>query len=94
MKMLMIIIDNRRKEELELVLRRAGVEGYTQIPDVYGFGTTGEKMGSAVAPGSNSILFVLLDEAGLQELMDTIRRYCAECSQHIRMLHWDAVVEM
>lgn len=93
-KMLMVIVDDRRKEELELVLRKAGVEGYTEIPQVHGFGRTGEKMGSAVAPETNSIIFVLVGADRLAGLVETIKSYCAACSQHIRMLHWDVVHDM
>jgi len=94
MKMLMVIIDNRRKEELELLLRRAGVEGYTEIPNVHGFGTSGEKMGSAVAPGTNSIIFVLTDGERLPKLIETIQGYCQACREHIRLLHWDVAAAM
>lgn len=93
-KLLMVIVDDRRKEELELVLRKAGVEGYTEIPRVHGFGTTGEKMGSAVAPDTNSIIFVLTDDERLGGVVETIKHYCSACSQHIRMMHWDVTHEM
>ena len=94
MKMLMAIIDGRRKEELEILLRREGVAGFTEIPDVHGFGSSGERMDSAVHPGTSAVVLVLLEAARLEGVTAALREYCAECSEHIRLLHWDVSVEI
>ena len=45
MKMVMIVVDEARKEELEVVLERAGVAGYTELSRASGRGTTGPRLG-------------------------------------------------
>lgn len=88
MRMLMIILNTQVREELEILLRREGVEGYTEIPDVLGLGSTGARMGSAVHPETSSMIMVLLEEPKLEKLLRTIDEYCAECKQHLKMVHW------
>ncbi len=94
MKMLMAIIDSSKKEELERVLKREGISGFTEIPNANGFGSTGMKMDSAVFPGSSAVIYALLDDDQLASIASTIKGYCAECSQHMRLLHWDVTVEI
>jgi nitrogen regulatory protein PII len=94
MKMLMVIIDNRKKEELEIVLQRHGVNGFTEIPEVHGFGSTGLKMGSAAFPESSAIIFAVIDDETCCRVVETIKEFCAQCAEHIKLLHWDVAVEM
>ena len=44
MKLLMIIVDSSHKEELEVLLKRQQVTGYTEIPNTHGVGETGIRM--------------------------------------------------
>lgn len=94
MKMLMAIIDNRRKEELETLLRHQGVDGFTEIPEVHGFGSTGARMASAAFPGSSAIIYAVIDDETCCRIIDTIKEFCAECAEHIKLLHWDVTEEM
>jgi nitrogen regulatory protein PII len=94
MKMLMAIVDSNRKEEFEIVLRNQGIKGYTEIPEVNGFGSTGMRMSSLVHPGSSAIIYALLEENELTSVVDKIKEFCAECSQHLKLMHWDVQVEM
>jgi uncharacterized protein YaaQ len=94
MKMLMAIIDSSKKEELESVLKREGITGFTEIPNANGFGSTGMKMGSAAFPGSSAVIYALLEEEILERVASTIKSYCSECTQHMRLLHWDVTVEI
>jgi nitrogen regulatory protein PII len=94
MKMLMAIIDSSRKEELELVLQRAGVQGWTEIPHVRGMGSTGPRLESAAHPGSSAIIQTLVEDEKLQPLVEVILSYCGQCSEHIKLLHWDVTMVM
>jgi nitrogen regulatory protein PII len=69
MKMLMAIVDNRRKEELELVLQKEGVHGWTEIPHVRGLGSTGPRLDSAAYPESSAIIHVLVENADADGLL-------------------------
>ncbi|MBU0690763.1 hypothetical protein KKH18_03010 [bacterium] len=88
MRMLMIILNSKVREEMEILLQREGVEGFTEVPDVLGLGSTGARMGSAVHPETSSMIMVLLEEAKLNKLLSTIDEYCTDCQQHIKMVHW------
>jgi nitrogen regulatory protein PII len=94
MKMLMAIIDNRRRVELELVLQKAGVTGWTEIPEVHGMGTTGPRLDSAAHPGSSAIIQALIEDRQLEGVVETIRHYCDQCREHIKLLHWDVTMSM
>lgn len=88
MKMLMIIVESRYKERLEATLSERRVVGYTEIPTVYGSGTTGMRLGSSAFPETSSIIFTVVEEPKVQELLDAIDESCAECRQAMRMLVW------
>jgi nitrogen regulatory protein PII len=88
MKMLMIIANSKVREELEILLKREGVTGYTEVPDVHGLGSSGPRMGSVVHPDTSSMILVLLEDAKVKQLTQTIRDYCSDCAEHIRIAHW------
>ena len=94
MKLLMAIVDDGHKEELELLLQREGVAGWTEIPHVRGVGSTGPRLESAAYPGSSAVIQVLLEEERLTALLETIQRYCGQCRQHVKLLHWDVTMVM
>jgi len=94
MKMLMAIIDDRRKEELELLLQREGVTGWSEIPHVRGTGGTGPRLGSAAFPGASAMIQVLVEDERLPLLVGVIKSYCDQCREHIKLLHWDVTVEL
>jgi hypothetical protein len=88
MRMLMMIANSKVREELEILLRREGVQGYTEVPEVLGVGSTGTRMGSAVYPETSSMIMVLIEETRLKKLLVSIREHCEECAEHIRMVYW------
>ena len=90
MKLLMMIIDETHKEELEVLLQRAGVEGYTEIPHAFGLGTTGQRLGSRAYPKTSAIIFTLVEEERLQALRDQVRAYCHDCGEKLKMFAWNA----
>jgi hypothetical protein len=89
MKMLMIIVDSSHKEELEVLLNRNEIVGYTEIPQVHGVGESGVRMGSRAFPKTSSIVFTVLPADRLQPLVDDIKRYCAECMKKMKMIVWN-----
>lgn len=90
MKLLMMIIDEARKEELEVLLRRAGVEGYTEIPHTLGLGTTGQRLGSRAYPKTSAIIFTLVEEARVDALREQVQAYCTDCGEKLKMFVWTA----
>ena len=92
MKMLMIIIDERKKEELEIFLERSGVEGYTEIPRALGVGASGRRLGSSAFPRTSAVLFTMLSEEALARLMRGVDDFCATCGEKLRTVSWDVEV--
>lgn len=89
MKLLMIIVDESKKEELEVMLNRVGVEGYTEIPRVVGVGTTGPRLGSRAFPKTSAVIFTVLQAATLDKLLSVLREFCSECGEKLKLVSWD-----
>ena len=88
MKLLMIIVDSGHKEELEVLLKRQNVTGYTEIPNAHGVGETGIRMGSRAHPRTSSIFFTVLESEQVDSLREDIAGYCESCGEHMKMVVW------
>jgi uncharacterized protein YaaQ len=89
MKLLMIIVDESKKEELEVLLNHVGVAGYTEIPRVVGVGTTGPRLGSRAFPKTSAVIFTILEEQTLEKLVSALREFCRECGEKLKLVAWD-----
>jgi hypothetical protein len=89
-KLLMLVVEESRKEEMEVFLDRAGVLGYTEIPHALGVGATGPRLGSRAFPKTSAVIFTVLEEGALDRVVEGIRGYCGECGDRLKMLVWDA----
>lgn len=92
MKMLMIIIDESKKEELEVFLNHAGVEGYTELSHAAGVGATGKRLGSGAFPKTSAVVFTVLSEAAVAQLKKGVDEFCANCGEKLKMISWDVDV--
>ena len=88
MQMLMIIVQSDHKERLEAALSERHVLGYTEIPTVYGMGKTGPRLGSRAFPESSSIIFTVVEDGKVDELLGAIDASCAGCRSAMRMIVW------
>ena len=88
MKLLMIIVESEHKEELEVLLNRNHVIGYTEIPQAHGVGTTGVRMGSRAFPATSSIIFTVIPADQVDKLTEDIRNYCEACMKKMKMIVW------
>jgi hypothetical protein len=88
MKLLMIILDSTYKEELEVLLRRNAVLGYTEIPNAHGVGESGIRMGSRAFPKTSSVFFSVLPGEQVGKLKADIEAYCAACAKRMKMIVW------
>ena len=88
MKLLMLIVDEEKKEELEVFLNRAGVLGYTELPRAVGLGTTGPRLGSRAFPRTSAVIFTVLAEEALDQVVAEVKSYCRDCGESLRMVVW------
>ncbi len=89
-KILMLVVEESRKEELEVFLDRAGVLGYTEIPHALGVGATGPRLGSRAFPKTSAVIFTVMPAEALDPLVEKLRAFCGECGERMKMLAWDA----
>jgi len=89
-KVLLLVVEESRKEQLEVFLDRTGVVGYTEIPHALGVGTTGPRLGSRAFPKTSAVIFTVLTAEALDPLVASLRAYCSECGERLKMLAWDA----
>lgn len=88
MKLLMIILDETHKEELEVFLDANGVAGYTEVSPVRGSGRTGPRLGSGAFPATSALVFTLLDDDALERLRAGLDDFCRDCGERPRMISW------
>ena len=88
MQMLMMIVEQAHREKIESALSDHRVLGYTEIPTVYGTGTTGPRLGSRAFPETSSIIFNVAEASKVQELLDDIETSCSECKEGMRTIVW------
>ena len=92
MRMLMTIVDESKKEEFEVFLNRAGVTGYTELSRAAGMGASGPRQGSRAFPKTSAIVFSVISEAALEDLMRGVDEFCETCGEKLRMLSWPVEV--
>ena len=88
MKLLMIIVDSECREELEVLLRRQGIHGYTEIPNTHGVGVSGVRMGSRAHPRTSSIFFTVVEDRLVDGLKEIIHSFCDASDKSMRMIQW------
>ncbi len=89
MKMVMIIIDEAKRDELEVFLDRVGVIGYTELSHAAGMGTTGPRLGSRAFPRTSAVVFSVISAEDLDRLRLGIDQFCAQCGEDLKMIAWD-----
>ncbi len=62
MKMLLIIYEAGIDEDLQSVIERMGIPGWTKLTGATGTGRHGHRFGTQVWPGTNNLLWVALPE--------------------------------
>lgn len=92
MKMVMIVVDESKKEELEVFLDRSGVQGYTEVSHAAGLGSSGLRLGSSAFPKTSAIVFSMLSAEALDKMTQGIDEFCATCGEQLRVVSWDVDV--
>ena len=88
MKLLMIIVESHCREELEVLLQRKGVTGYTEIPGTHGIGASGVRMGSSAHPTTSSIFFTVVEDEQVSGLKQTICSFCDASEKKMKLIQW------
>ena len=73
MKLLMIVVDANHHEDVEKILDKHQVPGFSELPNVLGKGQTGRKLGSRAFPGSSTLYFTAVDGDLCHPLCDDLK---------------------
>ena len=87
MKLLMAVVDEACKEELEVILTRAGVTGYTEIPHAVGMGTSGPRLGSAAFPKTSAIVLTIVEDDDAAKVAEAVRDQCP-AKGRVHLITW------
>ncbi len=79
MKMLLIVVNKSCRDQLEVLLKEAGVSGYTEVPEVLGMGRSGMRLGSGAFPRTSVLVFTVVPEDKVAEIRGGLCKYCESC---------------
>jgi len=94
MEMLVVFAKAELREEIELVLTKQGVQGFTEIADAHGLGSSGTRMGSAVHPKTSVILMSVVETEMRKRISEILKDYTQVCNCHISCVYWPVEVAL
>ena len=80
MKMVLIICPESRIDEVRELLDDHHLEGYTELSEVRGSGSTGKRLGTRAYPGSSCMVFAVVESSKVEELLTALGEFCTPCS--------------
>ena len=93
MKMLFLVTDSEYEAHCMNMMREKGISGYTVIPQVFGAGRSGAKMGDRYHPGASAVIMAAVEDSAVPEIMECIRK-CISDSRLCEATHaWVVPVE-
>ena len=75
MKLVLVLCDTSRSQEIMKLQESHGATGYTEVPMVLGAGATGKRMDSRAWPGRGCMLFTLVERVKADGLIDTLKGF-------------------
>lgn len=85
MRLLLLVVPREARDEVEAVLESAaGTLGFTEVPGVYGEGSSGPRFGSRTAPGVSDIVFAVVPEERLAPLRTALQAVEARLGRRLR----------
>ena len=72
MKLVVLVVPREARDDAEAALESVGAYGFTEVPSVYGEGTTGPRFGSRIAPGVSDLIFVAVEDARIGPVRDAL----------------------
>lgn len=84
MKLLLLVVPRELRDDAEAALEEAAGAGFTEIPGVYGEGSTGPRFGSRQAPGVSDLVFAALADGKLPAAREALAAAGARHGKPIR----------
>lgn len=73
MKMLFIVTDSEYEPHCLNIMREKGIAGFTVIPNVFGVGKSGAKMGDRYHPGSSVLIISAIENDRVEEVLSCLQ---------------------
>lgn len=89
-RLMLIVVDTALRGEVEALLRKTGVHGFTEIAAAAGWGATGMKLGSGAYPDTATLLMTALDRAAEERVRVALAGYEEAGGRRVRAYAWDA----
>ncbi len=74
MKMLFLVTDSEYEPQCLNIMREEGIAGFTVIPNAFGVGKNGVKMGDRYHPGASVLIISAIEDQRIEEVMSCIQR--------------------
>jgi hypothetical protein len=84
LKLLLVVVPRELRDEVEAALEAAAGAGFTEIPGVYGEGSTGPRFGSRQAPGVSDLVLAALSEEKLPATREALAAIGARHGRPLR----------
>lgn len=94
MEMLVVFAKAELREEIELLLTKQGVPGFTEISEAHGVGSSGPRMGSAVHPRTSVVLMTVVDSDLRQRIVEILKEFERECNCNVSCVYWPVEVAL
>lgn len=88
-RMMLIVVDRAVRADVEVLLRKSGAHGYTELGPATGWGETGLRLGSGAFPDASTVLFTALDPEAEQQVRIALTGFEAGAGQRLRAYAWD-----
>lgn len=87
-RMMIVIVDSAARDEVEVLLRKAGAPGFTELAAAAGLGETGFRLGSGAFPETSTVLMTVLDAAAEQSVRVALAGFEEGESRRVRAYAW------
>jgi hypothetical protein len=64
-KLVVLVVPREARDDAEAALEAVGALGFTEVPTVYGEGSSGPRFGSRKAPGVSDLVLLAVEDAGV-----------------------------
>lgn len=84
MKLLLLVVPRELRDDAEAALEEAAGAGFTEVPGVYGEGSTGPRFGSRQAPDVSDLVFAAIAHEKLPAAREALATTAARHGKRIR----------
>jgi hypothetical protein len=86
--MMLLVVGAEARNEVEVLLRKAGAHGFTELGPATGWGETGPRLGSGAFPGTSTVLFTVLDAEAETQVRAALAGFEESGAGRVRAYAW------